>query len=144
MPSNDPVRRMAESLSRYESASVEDFQTRTEAVADLGAMLNNLVDALVENDERWPPYVSSDGVTADIVRKDANRFEIDGRLWLLGNGGRSWPEPFRAFLLLSADGSSVVRYEVMFGDARIGLEPRGGEATSPTPGHWLFVFASET
>jgi hypothetical protein len=129
-----------EILRRYIAAGPEDFGTRTEAMRDLGDVLDAIAQDALESEGALDRWTSTDGVNVDIVDTSDRKLECQCELWMLDP--ESWAVPLHATFQLSEDLNSVLSYEVKIADTS--REARHGRSSRRDLQEWTTVVSVAT
>jgi hypothetical protein len=140
--------RLAKEIQSYLPAHDRGDESERAQLREVCSALETLLDELLRGDQMWSPYYWVDGVLANIKVPSPGLVDLQG-LAIWGDRGttKQWWEPLSASVRLAEGRNELLRYEIMFADAALGLgkvpyntHPRGWN--SDPPKKWLFVFRS--
>jgi hypothetical protein len=135
-----PEARVPEIFRRYVAAATEDFVTRTEAMVDLGDVLEAIAWNALEDEGALDRWTATDGVEVHMIQTADRRLECECALWMLDP--ESWAVPLHATFELSEDLNSVTSYEVKIADTS--REARQARSGRRDPQQWATVVSTAT
>jgi hypothetical protein len=138
--------RLAKEIQSYLPVHRRGDEYEQAQLRQVCSALEGLLDELLGEEESWNPHYWIDGVLANMEIPSPGLLHLQG-LAIWGDRGttKQWWEPFSASLHVPEGKDGLLRYEIMFADAALGLgkvpynaHPRGWNCAPPEK--WLFVF----
>jgi hypothetical protein len=114
------------------------------------SVLAELLSGLLHGDEKWSRYYWVDDIlqSSIAVLSESEVSVLGWVIWGQTKQTREWFEPFRAFVHVPHGSDTILRYEILCGDASQGLGKtayRHGLAYRDPmlPAEWIFKFSAE-
>ena len=125
-----------------------ELEQQTNLERELCSAIAGMIGILLEGDNRWPPGHWVDDIDACAIERDRPASVTVSGLAVTGDDLRhQWIEPVTAALALTTTGSELASYQVLVGDAAVGLStvPYGKRLpkTWPDVPAWIFRFRRE-
>jgi hypothetical protein len=139
---------LAKKIQSYLPVHGHGDEYEQEQLRQVCSAMERLLDELLREEEMWNPHNWIDGVLGNIEIPSPGLLHLQG-LAIWGDRGtrHQWWEPFSASVHVTEGKEELLRYEIMFADAAVGLgkvpynaHPRGWNWAPPEK--WLFVFTT--
>lgn len=138
--------RLAKEIQSYLPAHGRGDESEQAQLRQVCSALERLLDELLREEQMWSPNYWVDGVLASIEIPSPALLNLQGlAIWGDRGATKQWWEPFSASVYVPEERNELLRYEIMFADAALGLgkvpyntHPRGWNSAPPKK--WLFVF----
>jgi hypothetical protein len=122
-----------------------DLVQRTDLERELCSAIAAMIGVLLDGDDRWPPGYWVDDIDMCAIERDGPASVTFVGVAVTGDDLRhQWIEPVSAAVALTTPGSELASYQVLVGDAALGLSTvpygeRRPKVWPDVPG-WIFTF----